>query len=663
MATIDRYSIQIDTKQAAQSLDSLSSLVKGFAATLAGGFAFTGLNNVTGRFEDLRISLQLLYKDAALGNAIFTDIQKFAASSVFSVQDLTETVIKLRAAGLTPTLAQLRLFADVSSVAADSIGALQAITDLYARTTAGGLGLEDLNRLADRGIPVFTILQEKLGLSRLEISKIGQTAEGASLILQALEQGLTETFGGASAARAGSLTQSISNLGDSFQGFLDIIGRAGYNQGLAAFLKALADTLSALRPLAAGLGFVLGGAFQLLADNIKIVTVAAAYFLTVLSVNAIIRVAQAFTLLNGVIGKNPLVRAATFVGGIIAGLVGTQLATSSLTEEFDRLNKKLDEDGGLKGLAEGQTAAGLGDLRGKVGDLNQELKAFRVEMQYVGEAFAAYNQQTIDALNLETKLLGVNELQARIERERANISKRQADEIRNLTEQRAKLTQEELKQGRGAIIDEQIANIKRLGAEAQKASEEAIIRNFEEGRKFSTGWKQAFNEYVDNANNAAQQAQRIFQTFTQGLEDSLFNFFKTGKFGFKEFLQTIVDELLRSQIRQLIANTFTMGPTGSGGGGKGGLLGGSIIPGFLAEGGQANANKPYIVGERGPELFVPNTSGTVVPNNQLNGGGATSVTYNINAVDAQSFKQMLAKDPTFLYAVSEQGRRSLPGGR
>lgn len=42
---------------------------------------------------------------------------------------------------------------------------------------------------------------------------------------------------------------------------------------------------------------------------------------------------------------------------------------------------------------------------------------------------------------------------------------------------------------------------------------------------------------------------------------------------------------------------------------------------YLAKGGPAAAGRPYIVGERGPELFVPNSSGTVVPNHELGGSG------------------------------------------
>jgi phage-related minor tail protein len=50
----------------------------------------------------------------------------------------------------------------------------------------------------------------------------------------------------------------------------------------------------------------------------------------------------------------------------------------------------------------------------------------------------------------------------------------------------------------------------------------------------------------------------------------------------------------------------------------------------LATGGPAMANTPYIVGEKGPELFMPGRSGTVIPNSSL-GGGSTSVIVNVDA--------------------------------
>ena len=57
-------------------------------------------------------------------------------------------------------------------------------------------------------------------------------------------------------------------------------------------------------------------------------------------------------------------------------------------------------------------------------------------------------------------------------------------------------------------------------------------------------------------------------------------------------------------------------------------------------GGARQAGSPFLVGERGPELFTPATAGTVTPNHQLGGGSAT-VNFNITTVDAQSFGALL----------------------
>ena len=57
----------------------------------------------------------------------------------------------------------------------------------------------------------------------------------------------------------------------------------------------------------------------------------------------------------------------------------------------------------------------------------------------------------------------------------------------------------------------------------------------------------------------------------------------------------------------------------------------SFFGGFFADGGRPPVGRPSIVGERGPELFVPGRSGTIVPNHELGGGGSTSVVVNVDA--------------------------------
>ena len=102
---------------------------------------------------------------------------------------------------------------------------------------------------------------------------------------------------------------------------------------------------------------------------------------------------------------------------------------------------------------------------------------------------------------------------------------------------------------------------------------------------------------------------------------------------------------------------------GGAGGGFGSFFGGiGKLFGF-ANGGNPAVGVPSIVGEKGPELFIPRNAGTIVPNSALGGmTNNTAVTYNIQAVDAASFQQLVARDPKFLHAVVEKGRRSVPQG-
>jgi lambda family phage tail tape measure protein len=693
----------------------------------------------------------MLYKDQALGAAAFDDIKKFAESSIFSVENLTETVIKLKAAGLEPTVAMLKLFANTSSVAADSLGALQAITDLYARTTAGGLGLEDLNRLADRGIPVFTILSQRLGLSRLEIAKVGQTAEGATVILKALEDGLQDAFGTASASRAGNVSQAMGNFGDAVANASDAMGQAGLSAATAKFMQAATQLVQQLTPLIAQIGKGLGFALDFAAENMKVLAAIATGFLGVaLSILAQRTLAALKTLLvfGNVIARTPLFRLGQIAVAAAASLGLFAASSAAADAETAKLNETVqDAENGFKVLKDGELGAGVGNLRDKVKELNPELNRFKVEMQTLATDFARFNAETINSINLETQLIGVSSEQVRIRQAQADITKKAADEIAKLTQEKAKLTEAEKTEGREGIIDETIEKIRKQAEVDSAATTEAIknsearqrarqfemfsienqidvnrdlrriqddiakstmneiqrkhydilavarersneeIRSeeirrgslltdqeklryyeeavrgtedlmaaesqlFENNRKFSTGWNRAFSEYVDNATNAARQAETIFKNATQGMEDAIINFARTGKFEFKSFVNSILEDLLRSQVRNLI--------TGALGGGGGGIIGGiGKLLGF-ANGGIIPTNNPVVVGERGPELLVGAAGNRVIPNEQLGGG---SVVYNINAVDALSFKQLLAQDPGFLYGVTMQGAKGIPARR
>jgi len=60
-----------------------------------------------------------------------------------------------------------------------------------------------------------------------------------------------------------------------------------------------------------------------------------------------------------------------------------------------------------------------------------------------------------------------------------------------------------------------------------------------------------------------------------------------------------------------------------------------------ALGGPVMGGTPYIVGENGPELFTPNTTGSITRNSDLVGGNSVNVTFSIQAVDTEGFDELL----------------------
>ena len=290
----------------------------------------------------------------------------------------------------------------------------------------------------------------------------------------------------------------------------------------------------------------------------------------------------------------------------------------SLTEQNFELNEAIKQ---RQALADFTLSREL-DTQKKIRDIQQDMATSTmtaIEKKYADIVYAAEEsaRAQIQAENSRRRSLGLTKLSAKEEQEYFAAARKGQQDL----------------------------------ADAERA-------RFEQSRRFETGWKKAMNAYVDDATNAAKAAERVFQKATQGMEDAIVGFAKTGKFEFKSFLSSIAEEILRSQIRQLMANLFSTSGGGSSGGGSifgnlGKLLG-------FANGGVIPTNAPVVVGEKGPELLVGARGNRVIPNDQI---GAGNVTYNINAVDAPSFQALVARDPGFIHAVATAGARQIPGGR
>ena len=163
-----------------------------------------------------------------------------------------------------------------------------------------------------------------------------------------------------------------------------------------------------------------------------------------------------------------------------------------------------------------------------------------------------------------------------------------------------------------------------------------------------------------------EQIRGIYQGISDTIADGVVNSLKAAIDGTKSFAEVVTGVFtdLQNQLLQLIRNQIFFGNL-TGTLTKGSGLFGSLFAGFLANGGPAQAGRAYMVGERGPEMFVPRSSGSVIPNNQLGGGGA-NVVVNVDATgssvqgDEGSSRQLGA-----LIGAAVQGeiiKQQRPGG-
>lgn len=143
------------------------------------------------------------------------------------------------------------------------------------------------------------------------------------------------------------------------------------------------------------------------------------------------------------------------------------------------------------------------------------------------------------------------------------------------------------------------------------------------------------------------------------MSNALETFVRTGKLSFRDLARSIIQDLLLIQIKaqalsifNFVASMITASPS---------TIGPRTLTGY-ASGGEPPVNTPVLVGEKGPEIFMPRSAGTIIPNSQL-GMGSTNVTNNyINAIDTKSFEERLMGSSRAIWAANTYAQKSLAVG-
>lgn len=152
----------------------------------------------------------------------------------------------------------------------------------------------------------------------------------------------------------------------------------------------------------------------------------------------------------------------------------------------------------------------------------------------------------------------------------------------------------------------------------------------------------------------AQTGKTIENTVThsfKSVENTIARAVLTGKSSMSDLVNAILADFNRIAVRDFISKPI---------GNIISSLVGSLIPigGARAAGGPVDGGVPYLVGEKGPELFVPSSNGAITPNHAL-GGGRPQITLNVQAHDAQSFMKSEPQIAAMLSRALARGQRNL----
>lgn len=207
------------------------------------------------------------------------------------------------------------------------------------------------------------------------------------------------------------------------------------------------------------------------------------------------------------------------------------------------------------------------------------------------------------------------------------------------------ITRYEIAQRQAAIASGNIsdARVQAYNVEIEALRRLAIAQDqqFKIQRDGVEATRQFLKQYAEDATNSAKIAQQFLGNVFSTMENSLVTFLTTGKFSFHDFANSIIVEIARIEARLLLAKAATsIGDSAGIFGVLGGLFGsgagGNIVGSLYAAGGDPPIGRVSVVGESGPELFVPRQAGTILPNNFAfgRGGAAPGMTFNIS-IDAR----------------------------
>ena len=606
---------------------------------LGAGLVIRNLVNTGKQLENLRTRLKFLLKNTNEGAKAFENMTKFASKVPFSLEQIQS------GAGILATVTDN---ADDLQKMLEITGNVAAVTGLDFRTAS-----EQIQRSFSAGIGAADLFREK-GVRNM----LGFKA-GATVSIEETVQAFERVF-----ARGGRFGQATDELAQTFEGTLSMIGdkvfnfkkvllEAGFFDELKRQFgdldKFLEDNAKDLEKIAVAVGK------NLAQGMVKVVQIGKDLIPTLQNIGKILK-----SIGDGFMALPPYIRTSGIIGAFLFGKKGL-VALAGVSLFVDKVQDL---------IAEAKIRMGIFDLE-NINSVDAKIKSIKTQLNEIEtqKVMATMEGENIDTTALDKRIFKLSEELSILEDHRKtlqNINKIQLESNHHMFEM-----------GNGAIrVAENIKQVTKFTSVSNhhmfemanavdktnktfREMNETVLKNLE--KKFenvSTTIKEGINSGITKMSQGLARAfvfgEKLSDTLKSMAQNVLANIISSLiEVVARKGVELAIEKMITNEKRKQIAL-------------QGASFFGSFSSAFgmRASGGSVQKGQPYIVGERGAELFVPNQSGQIQQSARGTNGGATTVNFNINTVDASGFEELLVRSRGTITqlinnAVNERGSKNL----
>ena len=612
---------------------------------IGAGLVIRNLVNTGKQLENLRTRLKFLLKDTNEGAKAFENMTKFASKVPFSLEEIQA------GAGILATVTDN---ADDLQKMLEITGNVASVTGLDFRTAG-----EQIQRSFSAGIGSADIFREK-GVRNMLGFKAGATVSIEETV-QAFERvfGKGGRFGKATDELAQTFEGTLSMIGDKVFNFKKVLLEAGFFEELKKQFgdldKFLEDNAKDIDRIATSVGK------NLAQGMVRVVQVGKDLIPTINKIGSGLK-----SIFDGFMAMPEFAREVGIIGAFLLGKKGA-VGLAGISFVIDKVSDLLKKERIGSGLID---VANIEEAKIRLAEIDKQLEdGLKKELEFIdvrnkGTIIVEnYNELSEDQLKTLKKQKSELEDFIKFEKIKNGVLSESNHHMFEMANNVQKIKEEQKEIVKFTSMSNhhmfEMANASKKTEETFQEMNETALKNLE--KKFtnvSTTIKEGINSGITKMSEGLARAfvfgEKLSDTLRSMAQNVLANIISSLiEVVARKGVELAIEKMITNEKRKQIAL-------------QGASFFGSFSSAFgmRASGGSVQKGQPYIVGERGAELFVPNQSGQIQQSARGTGGGATTVNFNINTVDASGFEELLVRSRGTITqlinnAVNERGSKNL----